>query len=204
MKIKNLQVIKNTYNSSIKVLDEVNLDFSAKVNVVYGEPGSGKSTLMETIAGLEKANSGEISFEGNVILFMQVPERQFLYSTCEMEVASNGNSREEVMDLLAAAGLPEDILEISPWYLSSGEKKRLNLARIMNRDIVADSNNIFLLDDPFGDLDEKGKEIFLEKIIKGNKYKIIITLSDLHDLEYLEKNNIEFKLYKLCGGKVVN
>lgn len=203
MEIKDVTVKKESYNGNVTALNNVSLNFNTRVSVVFGEPGSGKTTLIETIAGLEKPCQGKIEIKGNKIFLMQVPERQFLYTNCRMEICGNKRDNGDVKDLLSVTGLPEDILEMSPWSLSRGEKKRLSLTRILKQDIVEHEENIFFLDDPFADLDGAGKKIVMERIINREKFKIIMTTSSKQDLEYLHNEGIKFKLLKLNKGKII-
>lgn len=204
MEIKNISVRRETYNGAFTALDNVSLSFTNRVNVIYGEPGSGKTTLLETIAGLEKPFQGRIKIEANKFFLMQVPERQFLHTTCLMEICGKECDDESIKEILTAVGLPEEIIPMSPWYLSKGEKKRLTLARILMQDISNHEDNIFLLDDPFGDLDETGKIIIIERFLKENKFKIIMATSNKADLKYLQIKKIDFKLFNLSEGKVID
>lgn len=204
MEVKNITVRKESYNGDFTALNNVSLNFDTRVNVIYGEPASGKTTLMETIAGLEKPLQGKIKINGNKIFLTQVPERQFLHADCRTEICGGKSDDSSISDLLSATGLSEDILEMSPWYLSKGEKKRLSLVRMLNQDISDHEENIFLLDDLFSDMDAAGKKVIIERIINEEKFKIIMTTSNKMDLKYLHDNGVKFKLFKLSRGRIID
>ncbi len=204
VEVDKILIKRRTINGDCFVLNDVSLNFKDRVNVIYGIPGSGKTTLFETIAGIEKPISGSIRKNGNIIFLMQVPERQFIYASCLMEICCGKYCNEEVGKMLSSVGLTEDIRELSPWSLSKGERKRLVLARILKHDISIKERNIFLLDDPFGDMDIKGKRLIINSIIKDNNFKVIMATSNREDLRYLEDEEIKFSLINLERGRVVN
>jgi len=60
--------LSKTYANGVVALDDVSLDISTGLFGLLGPNGAGKSTLMRTIATLQEADSGEISFEGIDVL----------------------------------------------------------------------------------------------------------------------------------------
>ena len=63
---KNLSLSYKINNKSLQILKNVNIDLNYKESIsVIGESGSGKTSLIMLIAGLEKFNSGELIFDGN-------------------------------------------------------------------------------------------------------------------------------------------
>ncbi len=66
LEIKNLSLSYKINNKSLQILKNVNIDLNYKESIsVIGESGSGKTSLIMLIAGLEKFNSGELIFDGN-------------------------------------------------------------------------------------------------------------------------------------------
>ena len=66
LEIKNLNLSYKINNKSLQILKNVNIDLNYKESIsVIGESGSGKTSLIMLIAGLEKFNSGELIFDGN-------------------------------------------------------------------------------------------------------------------------------------------
>ena len=65
LEIKNLSLSYKINNKSLQILKNVNIDLNYKEAIsVIGESGSGKTSLIMLIAGLEKFNSGELIFDG--------------------------------------------------------------------------------------------------------------------------------------------
>ena len=66
LEIKNLSLSYKINNKSLQILKNVNIDLNYNESMsVIGESGSGKTSLIMLIAGLEKFNSGELIFDGN-------------------------------------------------------------------------------------------------------------------------------------------
>ncbi len=117
---------------------------------VRGANGSGKSTLLRCIAGLLPSASGRVAITGKIALADENPAFEMTYSLekalrfwADMDSA-DGKLRESAMaamDLLPLAEVPMR-------YLSSGQRRRAVLARIL-----ASGAPIWLLDEPYNGLD---------------------------------------------------
>lgn len=151
---------------------------------VIGHTGSGKSTLMQHMNGLIKANDGHIYFNGEDIydddydlkklrskvgLVFQYPEHQLF----EMDVFSDvcfgpknlGLEKKDVelraFDALRKVGLPEELFFQSPFELSGGQKRRVAIAGVL-----AMKPEVLILDEPTAGLDPKGRDEILSLIKK--------------------------------------
>ena len=187
MEIRN---ITKTYGEK-KALDSVG--FSAeegKITVILGPSGSGKSTLLKIIAGLEKADEGEIVLADKNITDVPAGERgiamvfqdaalfpmtnvkeNILYGTHLAKTEAEGKLR-ELSEILKI----ESLLERYPRRLSGGERQRVNIARALIRDPEA-----VLLDEPFASLDEKLKKELQEEVMILQKKKQMTVLWVTHD-----------------------
>ena len=153
---------------------------------VIGHTGSGKSTLMQMLNALIKPEAGEILIDGKNInadkksvsaarftvgLCFQYPEYQLFGETCFEDIAfgprNMGLSEEEVKKrVLQAAGfvhLKTDKLNVSPFDLSGGQKRRCAIAGVM-----AMLPTVLILDEPTAGLDPSGRESVLRMI---NRYR---------------------------------
>ena len=86
--INHLNKTYKTSQGTIHALQNISLEIAANsCTVIAGENGSGKSVLMSIIAGLEKADSGEIKGDGQVGLVFQEAETQILGETPREDIA---------------------------------------------------------------------------------------------------------------------
>jgi len=164
----------------IKALDDINLEFEENcITGIIGHTGSGKSTLIQLLNGLIKADSGVVYVDGQDIwekpkeikkvrflvgMVMQYPEYQLFADTVKEDIAygpkNMGLDDEEIEKrILQSAefcGLSRDILDKSPFDLSGGQKRRVALAGVM-----AMNPKVLILDEPAAGLDPKGRREIL-------------------------------------------
>lgn len=149
---------------------------------IIGHTGSGKSTLMQQLNGLLKPTSGSILLDGQNIwsdkkltrkarfrvgLVFQYPEYQLFEETVYKDIAfgpkNMGLSTEEidrrVRDAAATVGLTEQQLQVSPFDLSGGQKRRVAIAGV-----IAMEPEVLILDEPTAGLDPRGREEILKNI----------------------------------------
>lgn len=172
---------------------------------VIGHTGSGKSTLIQHLNGLEKASSGTIYYNGQDIyaedynkkelrqkvgLVFQYPEHQLFETSVIKDVQfgpkNMGLPSLEVdlrsYDALKQVGIGEDMLDASPFELSGGQKRRVAIAGVL-----AMKPEVLILDEPTAGLDPKGRDEILEQIDKLHKeYHITIILVS-HSMEDVAK-----------------
>jgi ABC-type Fe3+/spermidine/putrescine transport system ATPase subunit len=149
---------------------------------VAGETGSGKSTLLKIIAGLEQADSGEVSFEGERVkgpaenLVPGHPRIVYLSQNFELpkflrveQVLSYANTLTgDDADTLYKVCQIDHLLKRRTDELSGGERQRIAIARLL-----ISSPSMILLDEPFTHLDMVHKNT-LKAVIRdiGEKLKI--------------------------------
>ena len=153
--------------------------------LIKGASGLGKTTLMRLIAGLEKADKGEITKDAKSISFMFQEDRLIPFvSVLKNLTAVCGEDK--ALHYLKLMGL-ENEKDNSPLSLSGGMSRRVSLARALcfNSDLV-------ILDEPFKGLDEELKlsicEIIKEEIKKRD---FIIISHDSEDAKILNAKVIE-------------
>ena len=167
-----------------KALNNINLDIDAgEFIALIGHTGSGKSTLVQHLNGLNEPTSGEILYDGvnyrekgkkiatlrqKVGLVFQYPEYQLFEETVIKDIAfgavNQGLSEEEVDARVRRAmervGLSyDDIGEESPFSLSGGQKRRVAIAGIL-----AMEPEVLVLDEPTAGLDPHGSREILREI----------------------------------------
>ena len=184
--------IKNvTYsyaNSKEKVLSLINQSFElGKFYAIIGKSGTGKSTLLSLMAGLDKPNSGEILFnneniektgysnhrKNNISLVFQNYNLIDYLSPLENIRLVNNKASE---DILLELGLDRSQTRRYVMNLSGGQQQRVAIARAL----VSEAP-VILADEPTGNLDEAtAGEIIdvLKKLAKErNKCVIVVTHS---------------------------
>ena len=149
---------------------------------IIGRTGSGKSTLIQHLNGLLKPTSGRVLFEGKDIwetkertrqtrfqvgLVFQYPEYQLFEETVYKDIAFGPKNMKlddaevdrRVRDAAAFVGLPDAVLEKSPFELSGGQKRRVAIAGV-----IAMEPSVLILDEPTAGLDPVGVENILSNI----------------------------------------
>ena len=168
---------------------------------VIGHTGSGKSTLMQMLNALIRPEEGEILLNGKNInadkksisearfrvgLCFQYPEYQLFGETCFEDIAfgprNMGLDEEEVRRrvLLAAefVKLKESKLDVSPFDLSGGQKRRCAIAGVM-----AMLPEVLILDEPTAGLDPAGRESVLGMIMNYRVQTGATVLLVTHSME---------------------
>ena len=183
--INNLSKSYKTAQGTIQALKNITLEIADNTcTVIAGENGSGKSVLMSIIAGLEKADSGEIKVNGQVGLVFQEAETQILGETPREDIAfgpKNLGWKKDKIELavnkaLEATGLTKKA-NFSARFLSGGEKRRLAVACMLAMDLP-----VIILDEPYANLDYSGvKQVneLIRQLKKNDKTVIILT----HEIE---------------------
>ncbi|MBO5798191.1 MAG: ATP-binding cassette domain-containing protein, partial [Clostridia bacterium] len=159
MTILETQNVTYTYSGGLPTEKAAVKDVSLAVEAgsfvgVIGHTGSGKSTLVQHFNGLLRPTSGRVLLEGKDIwenpkairqvrfrvgLVFQYPEHQLFEETVRKDIAfgprNMGLSEDEIQkrveEAAAFVGLPEGLLEKSPFDLSGGEKRRAAVAGVM-------------------------------------------------------------------------
>ncbi len=161
-------------------LDNINLSFEkGKITGLIGHTGSGKSTLVNLLNGLNKPTEGKVYLDGRDIwenpkeiakirfrvgLVMQYPEYQLFDETVRADIGFGprnlGLSDEEIKDRVSEAarfaGVSSELLDKSPFELSGGQKRRVAIAGI-----IAMRPDVLVLDEPAAGLDPRGRREIL-------------------------------------------
>lgn len=221
LSLKNVS-LKYEENTSmeVKALDDISLDiYNDEFIGIIGHTGSGKSSLVQVMNGLIKANGGEITYKGENIqnksfdkkrlhldvgLVFQYPESQLFEETVLKDVMfgpfNKGMSEEEAKkaakEALEMLGIGENYYNDSPFELSGGEKRRIAIAGVL-----AMNPEIIILDEPTAGLDPMSRNNLLNSLkrLQTDKEKTIIIVS--HNMEDMA-NYVE-RLIVMNDGRVV-
>ncbi|MGV9800258.1 ABC transporter ATP-binding protein [Mycobacterium sp. NPDC003449] len=130
-------------------------DFSLTVRkgefvALLGRSGTGKTTLLRILAGLEDATSGHLRIAARTSVVFQEPrliQAQRVWKNVVLSTSRSDDTYRRAVDALTEVGLA-DKAKAWPKSLSGGEAQRVGLARALFR-----SPELLLLDEPFGALD---------------------------------------------------
>lgn len=186
MKITNLTV---SYDG-MPVIDRLNLEIGDGITCIMGESGLGKTTLLHTIAGLIKPDSGEI--EGApvrpAVMFQEDRLLPWFSALKNLETVCSDTGR--ALEMLRAVEL-EEASDKLPDELSGGMKRRVALARTLLFD-----SDMLILDEPFKGLDEAltGR---IARLIREVKVPVIVATHAESDVELLGAKKIVLRKHDL-------
>ena len=185
---------------------------------IIGHTGSGKSTLMQHLNGLLKPTSGKILLDGTDIwqdkqttrqtrfrvgLVFQYPEYQLFEETVYKDIAfgpkNMGLDEKEVdrrvREAAGFVGLTEAQLEVSPFDLSGGQKRRVAIAGV-----IAMEPEILILDEPTAGLDPVGREEILSNIEAYRKAKNATIMMVSHSMNDVAR--LTDRLLVMCDASL--
>lgn len=186
---------------------------------LIGHTGSGKSTLIQHLNGIIKADSGNIFFDGEYIydkdydmrklrnkvgLVFQYPEHQLFETDIFKDVCfgprNQGLSEKDVQlrafEALRLVGLPENLYYQSPFDLSGGQKRRAAIAGVL-----AMKPEYLILDEPTAGLDPKGRDEILGHISKLHEETGITVILVSHSMEDVAR--YVRRIMVMSGGRLI-
>ena len=194
IKVENVSYSYQSKYQIIEAVKEVSCTFeSGKMYAVTGESGSGKSTFLSLLAGLDIPKSGVITVDGENLaqtdrdayrrkkvsvvyqafhLFPLLTAWENVTYPLEMQGISRKEAREKAAECLEEVGLGEKILHQYPKMMSGGEQQRVAIARAM-----AVGGKILLADEPSGNLDSENEGHIVELLLRlahEEEYVVII------------------------------
>ena len=180
-------------NAARLVLDQVSFELHAgQFLALVGSSGSGKSTVMRLIAGLDRPSSGSISIDGIGVrgpgadrgmvfqkysLYPWLTAAQNVAFGMELQGRSKAEIRERTSYFLEVVGLSDSARQL-PRELSGGMQQRVAIARAL-----AAEPKVLLLDEPFGALDIQIRESMQEFLHELWRQTGLTALLITHDLE---------------------
>jgi NitT/TauT family transport system ATP-binding protein len=175
------------------VLDQVSFELhGGQFLALVGSSGSGKSTVMRLIAGLDRPSGGSISLDGQPVrgpgsdrgmvfqkysLYPWLTAAQNVAFGMELQQRSRQEIRERTAYFLEVVGLA-DAARLLPRELSGGMQLRIAIARAL-----AAEPKVLLLDEPFGALDIQIRESMQEFLHQLWRQTGLTALLITHDLE---------------------
>ncbi|MBC8477666.1 MAG: ABC transporter ATP-binding protein [Dehalococcoidia bacterium] len=163
--------------------------------ILLGPTGSGKTVLLESIAGLQGVRGGEVWIDGKNVTSLTIQERRIGFAFQKyilhrhLPVRDNISSGlmwrykkqrevdeavDRVIELLGLQGL----LNKRPWALSGGESQKICLARA-----IAVRPDLLLLDEPLGSVDTESREVTERELKESHNQFKLTTIHVTHDFE---------------------
>jgi ATP-binding cassette subfamily F protein uup len=197
----NLESVSKSFDIRA-LLDGVSLGVNTGDRIgIVGRNGGGKSTLIKVMAGIEAPDSGRVSKAGAVTIGLlgqtdgsdenSLVRDVVLGDLATHEWAGNAKVREVLNGLFG--GISEDLLDRKISYLSGGERRRVNLARILIADF-----DLVLLDEPTNHLDVEGVS-WLAQYLKRNTKLAVVVIT--HDRWFLDE--VSDQIWEVVEGNVL-
>ncbi|MDU5069490.1 ATP-binding cassette domain-containing protein [Finegoldia magna] len=189
----------------------LNVDFTVENEIlcIMGESGSGKTSILNSIAGLLTPDKGEIILDDNILfsdkINLKPQERNIGYVFQDYALFPNMSVKDNIFFmnpdinytklLIEKLGI-EYLLGNFPNTLSGGEKQKVSIVRAL-----ANKPRLLLMDEPFSSIDEKFKNKFYEELIEIKKSLDIPIIMVTHNR--VEAEILSDRLIFIDKGKIV-
>ncbi|MEK4630320.1 MAG: energy-coupling factor ABC transporter ATP-binding protein [Solibacillus sp.] len=176
---------------------------SGTYQAIIGHTGSGKSTILQHFNGLLKPSSGTVIIGDRTIeagkkqkelkpirqkvgIVFQFPEHQLFEETVLKDImfgpmnfgVSEKDAEKRARNLIKLVGLPESVLEKSPFDLSGGQMRRVAIAGVL-----AMEPEVIVLDEPTAGLDPRGQKEIMDLFYDLHKSRGLTTILVTHSME---------------------
>lgn len=174
-----------------------------EIVAILGQSGSGKTTMLRAIAGLQCAQAGEVHLNQTCVLCgdkcLVPPQKRgigmvfqdyalFPHMTVEQNIVfgiaswSRAERQARLRELLALVRLPAEMAKRYPHELSGGQQQRVALARAL-----APRPGLVLLDEPFSSLDVQTRYALIEDVKHVLKTEGVSAILVTHDMAEAQK-----------------
>lgn len=207
-------------------LKDINIGFEkGKITGLIGHTGSGKSTLVGLLNGLNKPTTGSVFLDGediwakpkeiskvrfNVGLVMQYPEYQLFDETVRGDIGfalrnkgmADAEIEKSVLEAARFAGVSVELLDKSPFDLSGGQKRRVAIAGI-----IAMRPKVLVLDEPAAGLDPRGRREILGSLhdyARQTGGSVILVSHSMEDMAHYCDNVVVMSQGEICMSGTVD
>ena len=197
---------QNKYQT-VEAVKEVTCTFeTGKMYVITGESGSGKSTFLSLLAGLDIPKNGTITVDGEDLsridrdayrrekvaviyqafhLFPLLTALENVMYPLEIQGVARKEARERAEEYLKEVGIDEKKFGKYPRMMSGGEQQRTAVARAM-----ASGGRILLADEPTGNLDTENEEKIVELLISLAYDRDFTVIMVTHNRQIAERADV--------------
>ena len=217
-KLDNIYLNYNINGNDIRVLKNINFEIKKNERVaITGESGSGKTSLLMLMSGLENPSTGSIIFQNKNLSKISDEQKTVIrkkkiglvfqqfylipnYTALEnvmfpMQINKIKDEKEKATSILSDFGL-EHRKNNLPSELSGGEQQRVAIARAISFD-----PEIILADEPTGNLDKKNTELVSNLLLNYSKRKKISLVLVTHNINLAKMCD---RVINLFDGQVKN
>ena len=195
MNILNLEHISKIYGDKV-IFDDISYGIHQgdKIGII-GINGTGKTTFLRILAGLEEADEGQVITQNGLRITYLPQHPQFPEGATVLSYVTQGqtdkswNPETEAHMVLNRLGITDHEEEIS--HLSGGQKKRVALAAVL-----ANPSDVLILDEPTNHLDNEMAS-WLEDYL--NRFKGVVIMVT-HDRYFLDR--VTNKILEISHGKI--
>ena len=215
----NVGYIYQTKYQKTKALSRVNCSFGrGKVYAITGKSGSGKSTFLSLLAGLDVPTEGTLSIEGQDIrkmdrdayrlnrasviyqafhLFPLLTVMENVMFPMELQHVVRKEAKVRAQEYLKQVDLPEPLYKKMPGMISGGEQQRVAIARAM-----AAGGEILLADEPTGNLDTASSHdvIGLLKLAAKQFQQTIVLITHDNDIAQMADRIVQIEDGRIVKG----
>ena len=219
IQVKNLYKVFRVGNSKVRALNGVNMTiYKGEFCAIVGTSGSGKSTMLNMLAGLEKPTKGEVIIGGahlermneNQLVRFRREKVGFIFQSFNLLGTLNAienvalpltfrgvgkKIREaKAVEMLKLVGLPKH-MKHRPNEMSGGQQQRVGVARAL----VLDPEIIFA-DEPTGNLDSNtSAEVMrlMRKVVQEQNQTMVMVTHDNHLAGFADR------IFHIIDGKIV-
>ncbi len=220
MSILTLDHVSYSYGGRYQKTDalkEVSCSFEqGRIYAIIGKSGSGKSTMLSLIAGLDVPKDGDVFFREvstrtlnldryrreqvamiyqNFRLFPLLTALENVMYPMELHKMSPKEAKPLAEAFIRSVDLPDSVFTRYPSMLSGGEQQRVAIARALAMD-----TNLILADEPTGNLDTENARTIVEllaKLAHEENYCVIIVTHDLEIVDMVDET------YQMRDGVLV-
>ena len=197
---------QNKYQT-VEAVKDVTCTFeTGKMYVITGESGSGKSTFLSLLAGLDIPKNGTVTVDGEDLsridrdayrrekvaviyqafhLFPLLTALENVMYPLEIQGVARKEARERAEEYLKEVGIDEKKFGKYPRMMSGGEQQRTAVARAM-----ASGGRILLADEPTGNLDTENEEKIVELLISLAHDRDFTVIMVTHNRQIAERADV--------------
>ena len=220
MSIMQLESVRYSYSNRYQTneaLKDVSCNFDqGKIYAIIGKSGSGKSTMLSLMAGLDLPDTGEVLFQGkstrtmdldrfrrdevamiyqNFRLFPLLTAVENVMYPMELHGVKPREARRRAEEYILSVDLTEDKFQRFPSMLSGGEQQRVAIARALAMD-----TKLILADEPTGNLDTGTARTIIDllaNLAHEQDYCVIVVTHDLEIVDLVDQT------YQMRDGVLV-